>query len=218
MGQYYLVTNVDKMEYLYSHNFNSGLKLMEHSYLHNDFVNAVERLLSPTGSWHRVHLVWAGDYMDEGIFLPTNAPKTKEGRVHNLYSYVNEYGKNALEGSDKLDRDTMSYEERKKLGGELVEKWLPTLPKKGRYLVNHTKKVYLDLEAEKGNGETWGDGKTQVIIHPLPLLTSSGNDRGGGDYHGNKMKLVGSWAGDEISMEYEPMYEKMKPCNFREKN
>jgi hypothetical protein len=217
MGQYYHPTNVDKKEYLYSHDFNNGLKLMEHSYITNDFVEAVERLLSPNGSWHRCHLVWAGDYMDEKLFIPDDAPLTEKGNVYNLFGYVDDHGKNALEGADKLDREKQTYEERKKLSEQLVEKWLKTLPEKGQYLVNHTKKVYLDLTKEKGDGELWGDGKTPVVIHPLPLLTCSGNGRGGGDYRGRKIKLVGSWAGDEISLEHEPMYEKMKPCNFYEK-
>ena len=31
-------------------------------------------------------------------------------------------------------------------------------------------------------------------IHPLPLLTAEGNGRGGGDYHGTNMEMVGAWA------------------------
>ena len=59
------------------------------------------------------------------------------------------------------------------------------------YIVNHTKKEYIDKGAIKG------------IIHPLPLLTSEGNGAGGGDYRGDNEYLCGSWARDMISMEYE---------------
>ncbi len=38
-------------------------------------------------------------------------------------------------------------------------------------------------------------------IHPLPLLVSEGNGRGGGDYNGNNQDLCGSWSRDVISME-----------------
>ena len=37
-------------------------------------------------------------------------------------------------------------------------------------------------------------------FHPLPLLTANGNGRGGGDYLGSDMDLVGSWAGDRIAV------------------
>jgi len=54
------------------------------------------------------------------------------------------------------------------------------------YIVNHTKKVYV----KKNDG-----------FHPLSLLTAEGNGRGGGDYHGPNIEMVGTWARDVISME-----------------
>lgn len=57
------------------------------------------------------------------------------------------------------------------------------------YIVNHTKKIYI-----KKNNDIYG-------IHPLPLLTAEGNGRGGGDYDGPNMDMVGTWARDVISME-----------------
>lgn len=72
-----------------------------------------------------------------------------------------------------------------------------------RYLVNHTKKFCIDLNLEK-------------TIHPLPLLVSSGNGRGGGDYRGSDMQLVGSWCGDEISIERNEMYSLNPSINFEE--
>ncbi len=181
-------------------------------------MDAVERLLSPTGSWHKSRLCWAGDYMAEGIFLPDNAPLTKDGTKFNLHSYVTNHGKNALEDSEVLEQydKIQDYNERKKAAEGLVEKWVKTLPKKGRYIVNHTKKVCLDLEAEEGIGETWNDSTTPIVIHPLSLLTCSGNGLGGGDYNGRNMALIGSWAGDVISLEYEPMYKLNPSINFKE--
>jgi len=207
------------MEYLYSHNFDNGLKLMESSYIGNNFMEVVERLLSPNGAWHWCRLVWAGDYMDEGLFLPENAPKFKDddGKEHdfNLYGYVNEYGKNAVDGADKLDKIN-DWEAKRKKAKKLTQKWLKSLPKAGRYLVNHTKQVCLDLQAEKGTGEKWNGGETEVVVHPMSLLTCSGNGRGSGDYHGYKEELVGSWAGDVISIEHESMYKLLDPICFQE--
>lgn len=44
MGQYYMPTLISQdgtIHSLYSHFYGNGLKLMEHSYIGNDFVNAV---------------------------------------------------------------------------------------------------------------------------------------------------------------------------------
>ena len=51
---------------------------------------------------------------------------------------------------------------------------------------------------DEQSGETW-----EYYIHPLPLLTSEGNGRGGGDYHTSDEYLenmVGSWARDVIEV------------------
>ena len=73
-----------------------------------------------------------------------------------------------------------------------------------RYIVNHTKKQYVDKE-------------TQLeYIHPLPLLTSEGNQQGGGDYYGRNAEFCGTWARDVISVETdEPSdkYTELK-CDF----
>ena len=61
MGQYYNAICVDTSEWVYSHDYQCGSKLMEHSYIDNAFVNAVMTLLSPGGAWHKKRIVWAGD-------------------------------------------------------------------------------------------------------------------------------------------------------------
>lgn len=65
MGQYYKPTVPGSKQYVYSHDHDSGLKLMEHSYLDNPMMGVVEALLSKGGEWHKKPLVWAGDYADE---------------------------------------------------------------------------------------------------------------------------------------------------------
>lgn len=64
-----------------------------------------------------------------------------------------------------------------------------------RFLINHTKREYVDMWDYQFNPLVT---MTKMVIHPLPLLTCEGNGRGGGDYEGLNMELVGSWAGDEI--------------------
>ena len=58
---------------------------------------------------------------------------------------------------------------------------------KYRYIVNHTKRRYVDK-------------KEVNTVHPLPLLTVEGNGRGGGDL-GDAPSWVGSWSRDVISVE-----------------
>jgi len=64
MGQYYKPISIDKMEFVYSHNYANGLKLMEHSWVGNGFVAVVEHLIAKGGKWFGDRIVWAGDYAD----------------------------------------------------------------------------------------------------------------------------------------------------------
>ena len=130
MGQYYKPVNLDSMEWIYTHDIKSkykgrngnvfyageGLKLMEHSYIGNKVMNAVERLLIPGGDWHKSRLVWAGDYADheEGY------PKRESGNDNNIHTITDDEGTKIKPKIRKVN-------------------------KKYKYLANHTKKVYIDL-------------------------------------------------------------------------
>lgn len=79
MGQYYKPVSIDKMECVYSHDYGSGLKLMEHSWSKNDFVGVVARLIARGGRWFGDKIVWAGDYADP-----------EEGTEENFYHMAGE--------------------------------------------------------------------------------------------------------------------------------
>ena len=68
MGQYYKAINIDTMEYVSPYDYDNGAKLMEHSYIGNTYVEAVEFLLLNDGEdkarWADSKIVWAGDYAD----------------------------------------------------------------------------------------------------------------------------------------------------------
>jgi hypothetical protein len=64
MGQYYKPISIEKKQYVYSHDYDNGLKLMEHSWIGNKFVGVVEDLIAEDGAWHGDRIVWAGDYAD----------------------------------------------------------------------------------------------------------------------------------------------------------
>jgi hypothetical protein len=176
MGQYYLAIilgekDLSKQEFIrmfmQSYNYNNGSKLMEHSYINNEFVSAFEYQLTPDGMFYKSRVVWAGDYADN-----------EKDQDQNLYLIANSET-NENKRSNAPVKDTSEY----------------------KYIINHTKKQYVD--------------KTNMVIHPLPLLVVEGNGRGGGDYNEKNKDLVGSWARDVISVEKEEPFEYIKlVCKF----
>jgi hypothetical protein len=71
MGQYYKAVILAENEVFIRawlealmHNMN-GAKLLEHSYVGNSFMLAVEHCLSREGPFYKSRLVWAGDYADD---------------------------------------------------------------------------------------------------------------------------------------------------------
>jgi len=102
MGQYYKIVNVKKREYINPHMFNDGKKLMEFGMSAGGTLTALAVLLSNgngrgggdlhsantiVGSWAGDPIVVAGDYGDEGKFLPEDKQDTT------LYAVAQEEGK-----------------------------------------------------------------------------------------------------------------------------
>ena len=197
MGQYYMPTSMDEKEQVYSHDFGSGLKLVEHSYIGNDFVNTVMLLLLDTasakkfgethkdetdrwviwdkiGSWSGKKFIWAGNYSDGDPELP---PKMIDGVPVEINWFA-------------IDNNIEVPFKEILLGVPFY---------RGLFIFNHSKREYIDMWEYISNAPVsdWGS-----IIHPLPLLTCAGNGRGGGDYRG-KNKRVGSWAKNKISISTE---------------
>lgn len=102
MGQYYFPILLKKnwklskqpvLMTLYSHEFHNGLKLMEHSYVGNTFVRAMQYVLRNYGN--DLHFVWCGDYADlikthyypNGVDLYSMAGELTESKDR-YYHYV----------------------------------------------------------------------------------------------------------------------------------
>jgi hypothetical protein len=165
MGQYYkpIILGKNKktvVKWMYSHDYSNSLKLMEHSWMENDFVRTFESLLFNNPQ----PIVWCGDYAEP-----------EKGLKNNAYMRCN-----------------------------VKTQVKPVVQKKqvGRYIVNHTKKTFVD--------KTKGIDIDGWKIHPLPLLTCEGNGQGGGDFFGDEKGKVGIWARDIISIETK------KPKDFKE--
>jgi hypothetical protein len=106
MGQYYKViflaekeeNKKDFIRIFIEVNFGNGMKLTEHSYINNNFVNAIEYLLSPEGSFYKSRIVWAGDYADpeieneQNLYHITHKQPSKEyipqNRISSEYKYI----------------------------------------------------------------------------------------------------------------------------------
>jgi len=97
MGQYYLIVNLDKKQFLHPHKCGDGLKLLEFGCSANGTLTALAILLADgnnrgggdlhsdhpiIGSWAGDRIVIAGDYADEGRFTDDTA--------RNLYCVANE--------------------------------------------------------------------------------------------------------------------------------
>lgn len=101
MGQYYLVVNIDKKQFLHPHKLGDGLKLMEFAAMGEGTMLALALLLADgcgrgggdfhakkgskpdldlIGAWKGDRIVIAGDYADVG-FIPKPSEWTPEQRA-----------------------------------------------------------------------------------------------------------------------------------------
>ena len=174
MGQYYkpiILNNSGNVGiYAHPHKYDNGMKLMEHSYIGNSLVGAIEYMIEDDPA----NVVWAGDYADAEV-----------NSKYNLYDLTNDNG--VIEMTPKY------YQKEKKKGYEYIMQMFIKTSNRTRYIINHSQRKYVDKTKLPIDNYGWS-------IHPLPLLTAEGNQRGGGDYYGNNENLVGSWARDFISV------------------
>lgn len=194
MGQYYkpclLNETKDMVEsWACSHKFGNGLKLMEHSYIGNNFVGIIENNIADNPK----PVVWAGDYADG---------ENGDDDGDNLYSVAEQGDELLYDEMPSADLEQYKYsrvQEESELYWGVFERQM--IPESYRYIVNHDKNEFID-KSKSIVGE-YG------AIHPLPLMTCEGNGRGGGDFRGES-ELVGAWARDVISV------SETKPEGFSE--
>lgn len=196
MGQYYrqLIGNKNG-EVIAVHNCiallpdgtkdNNGVKLMEHSWLENWFVNGICKKMYNNS----LRVMWVGDYANEvGDFdfdISSNPI---------IPDYYAAWGEWVLPSLVEVDGEFSIV---------------------GKFLLNHDTREYIEIS---NDGYLYYSQPTEKsplpwVIHPLPLLTAVGNDRGCGDFHeGNYgYENVGIWAwnlleiADGAPMEYEEL-------------
>ena len=214
MGQYYncIVLKKDWKETqkpilaaLSPYDFDNGAKLMEHSYVRNNYVSAFMHLVHELDKDRSgLPCVWCGDYADtfstEGLplFEKMNTDTQKPEMVGGFNAYN--------EADDWMDKGEEKSDEYKEVLNLIEDYNMHNY----RYIINHTKKEYVKVPAYE---------KDKWIIHPLPILLADGCGRGLGDYHDEictnpeeedldkreyvkkpNAKFVGAWAYDTISV------------------
>lgn len=152
-------------------------KLLEHGYLHNWLCHSVAKGLE-NGSIKR--LAWVGDYAEED-----EMKEITKGDV----SYAMIWGDDSV-GEDK------DYGRAPEIIFPLVKRF----SYKGKYLLNHTKKVYMSFDEYTAAHNAHENAEKDWELSPFTILTAIGNGRGGGDYGGNCQEVVGTWAWDEIGI------------------
>ncbi|PBA23531.1 hypothetical protein CKJ66_28110 [Mycobacterium avium] len=189
MGQYYAPMIIDKPVaptvrwWFAAHIYGNGLKLMEHSYVGNGLVRAVETFLRLDGG---MRVVWAGDYADkeadgENLWQKTLTPS------HDDHDYTR-----CVAITSALEPLYPGYEST--LNAVVSSAHVVDVPLASddecRYVLNLDTREYVDTTRTPlaDPGSDW-----PARIHPLPLLTCEGNNRGGGDYRSNAA-VIGSWA------------------------
>lgn len=202
-GELYVVLRRVALK-LEPHKFDNGAKLMEHSYLGNELVEAVMAFLAdsaanpptpgsadlpePGCAWPEFkgfRVAWVGDYATEDHYLD-HGVKGPKGMVATL--------RKAVEATPSAIAPGV-------LRGRLAHPADGGAPYVSVILVCDDREEFLDMEEyrsraialRKREGRCKGE-ETSMIPHPLPLLTALCNGLGGGDYDGINMNAVGSWS------------------------
>ena len=185
MGQYFKAL-VERDDQVTVYSLSGFMKLTEHSWISNEFTDAVLKDISDNGP---ARIAWIGDYAAGSFFGPSgidaneyierydaawNDAKTVTGAIGQ--SKPVEYVRISFDDDCDIRfkaKDLMDY-----------------------CLVNLTKERFLSL----GDYIGYDTSMRRASLFPLSILTAVGNGEGGGDYFGACMESVGSWAFDEIDL------------------
>ena len=184
MGQYYNPSILKKnwkqaknpvKASLKCYDYNNGAKLMEHSYIGNGFVNAVEDLLAD--SYKGYPFVWIGDYADK---VSTNTGE------HDIYNDANSF----IYKDNTQDDFSKKYKKLKASIPDEIHHY--------KYLINYTKKEYCIIPEKKEN--VW-----QVHPLPLLTCNGNSLGGGdymlsNDEYDYKEDSRIGSWAFNRIGI------------------
>ena len=179
MGQYYKFMNIDKKQNC-QRNWH-GVKLMEHSYVGNNYCDDILRLLS--NEWKGDRVIHVGDYAEpkDGTTTQNIIEKimNENDIKYSLYSLCDQFDEVVPSSKDEI-----------------------------RYVYNLDKKEYVDLYRQPMQWCHYNDYEIGAVkINSFALLIGCGNGLGGGDYFFGNHQSVGNWAGDRFVASKEPLEE-----------
>ena len=197
MGQYYralIITPDERILVLDPHTLDSGAKLTEHSWIGNSFVNAACSLIYKNAK----RVAWIGDYAEHD-YETCGEVYTKAMSFEQFKMYTDQVWNDDIKGVSpkffsKRDMAILDYDT------------------KDMFLVNHDKRVYIDIAAYIRRNTTIDGTWAGWCMNPLPLLAACGNGRGGGDYHDGCIGYddIGIWAFDYLE------YTSQTPAGYTE--
>lgn len=161
-------------------------KLCEHAFFDGAVVNTIVTKLS--GELYGYPVIWAGDYMMDIRYNIEGVD------MDDLYDHNKSY----VEQERYFPYDFTS---------ENGECEVIKEENKHRYLVNLSKKQYVDLHKVLEDNGFKPHSRKKHVLHPLPLLCAVSNGLGGGDYFGQDEELCGTWAYDNIGLELDKVPE-----------
>ena len=201
MGQYYqpiIIYPDGSFASLYSHQYGSGLKLMEHSWIGNDFVNAVYfKILDKPR-----RIAWIGDYSNDD-YENCGESYTKHLSFEEFMHYYNDIWGDG----DKKERIPPSHYRE-------VDLNIVNHETRNMFLINHDQKEFIDLGRYIERCTVKDGSLAGYCVNPLPLLTACGNGRGGGDFYASELDTgyenIGIWAFNMLEL------TKQKPESYHE--
>lgn len=149
-----------------------GLKLMEHSYLNNEWTDALAYLIYH----HKVRVAHVGDYANE---FPQYELAYNDHVSRTPLNIRNIWGKDLYNDEGLLNRFDYS----------------------NKYLINWDKKLYIDFDKYKRKSTTpWSD-EVYVCPFTLLTALGNGRGGGDYYDEYPNAEIIGSWAWDSISIE-----------------
>ena len=191
----------------------NSIKLTEHSWVHGEYTEGFcNKLLNKPA-----RVMWVGDYSDNTPRVSADGTSTKINQY--VYYMLSNPKKDIYEKVKQNNPWYRTYAEYKKAVNDRKERITayenakakinierkPYINYNGKFnstdkfIYNITRNEYIDMSTYIKRSMVDVDEKGYVdCLHPLPILTSTSNGQGSGDYYGINEDYAGRWCYDEI--------------------
>ena len=189
------------------------MKLTAHSWVYNEYTEGFcNKLLNKPA-----RVMWVGDYSDKTPRVSADGTSTKINQyVYYMLSnpkkdiyekvkrnnpwYIN-YADYEKAVKDRKERTTAYEDAREKINFERKPyiNYNGKFNSTNKFIYNISRNEYIDMSTyiKRSMEDVSSEGYISCL-HPLPILTSTSNGQGGGDYYGINEDYAGRWCYDEI--------------------